>query len=107
MSLEDFRAAAERIMMLPMLERDPVADSSLRSWFEALSFVDGLDRSSQNSCAYRLALRLRIRCQPRQVGSNSICLDLGLHPTEHPFGDAADDKTYFHVIRNIAAKFGR
>ena len=51
---EDFRAAAKRIMMLPIPDRDPVTGLALTSWLEAPSsvdagwndFRDGLDRSA-------------------------------------------------------------
>lgn len=51
---EDFRAAAKRIMMLPIPARDPVTGAPLTQWIEAASSVDGgwndyrdgLDRSS-------------------------------------------------------------
>lgn len=51
---EDFRAAAKRIMMLPIPGRDPVTGAPLHQWIDAPSSVDdgwndyrdGLDRSS-------------------------------------------------------------
>lgn len=53
LSIEDFRAAAKRIMMLPIPVKDPVSGLPLNSWMTAASsvdggwndFRDGLDRS--------------------------------------------------------------
>ena len=53
LSIEDFRAAAKRIMMLPIPDKDPVSGLALNSWTAAVSsvdggwndFRDGLDRS--------------------------------------------------------------
>ena len=40
LSEEGFRAAAKRIMMLPIPNRDPVTGGVIRQWFEAPSSVD-------------------------------------------------------------------
>jgi uncharacterized protein YjlB len=38
---EDFRAAAKRIMMLPIPSADPVSGKPLQQWLDAPSSVDG------------------------------------------------------------------
>ena len=40
LTLESFRAAAKRIMMLPIPSRDPVTGEAMREWIEAPSSVD-------------------------------------------------------------------
>jgi uncharacterized protein YjlB len=40
LTLETFRAAAKRIMMLPIPPRDPVSGEPMREWIEAPSSVD-------------------------------------------------------------------